>query len=223
MKDRLPPLLSERPPALRIVLAGVVPLLFGVFAGVMLGVNEIAYDVVALLGVAGGFAAGLEHHGGRSGFRRGLLGGSLFGLGILLAHGAFFDSEPKADLPDPEGLLVVITTAFGGLLGALGGRRRAKLEPRHADASGAAKPSATPRRPPTPIEDAQAAPWNAVVDINAAPLDQLTMLHTVGRGAAQRIIAYREENGPFASVEDLTHVEGFTASRVAQLAHRATV
>lgn len=218
-----PPLLNERPPALKIVLAGVVPLLFGAFAGVMLGVNEIAYDVVALLGIAGGFLAGLEHLGAGSGFRRGLVGGSLFGIGILLAHEALFESEPKAELPHPEILLVVITTAFGCALGALGGRRRAKLEREHADPSAAAKPDATRRRPPTPMDEARAAPWKAVVDINEASPVELTMLHTVGRGAAQRIIEYREENGPFDSVEDLTRVEGFSASRVAQLASRATV
>ena len=54
----------------------------------------------------------------------------LFGLGILLANG-IIDKEPKAELPDPEVLLIVITAGFGAGLGALGGRlrdRRAKKE-----------------------------------------------------------------------------------------------
>ena len=93
----------------------------------MLGVSEIAYVVLALLGIAGGFFAGLEHDAPRLGFYRGWIGGMNFGVFILLAHDVFFDSEPKAELPDPEILLVAVTTVFGGVLGALGARRRQKL------------------------------------------------------------------------------------------------
>ncbi len=45
---------------------------------------------------------------------------ALFGTAILAANG-IMDEEPKAHLPDPEVLLVVITGAFGAVLGALGG------------------------------------------------------------------------------------------------------
>ncbi len=59
---------------------------------------------------------------------RGILGGSLFGVWILIAHGIFFDAAPKAHIPDPAIIHVAITTAFGALFGALAGRRRAKHE-----------------------------------------------------------------------------------------------
>jgi hypothetical protein len=126
MTSKLPPLLNHHPIAIRVVLAGVVPALFGVFAGVMLGVSKPAYLVVALLGVGGAYLAGLEHDGARGGLLRGIVGGALFGTWILLAHGAFFDAEPKAHIPEPEIIHVALTTAFGALLGALGGRRRAR-------------------------------------------------------------------------------------------------
>ena len=46
------------------------------------------------------------------------------------------------------------------------------------------------------------------VDINTAGPDELQRLKGVGPALAQRIIDYREENGPFQSVEDLLNVKG---------------
>ena len=94
----------------------------------MLGVSEAVYVVFALLGLAGAYLAGLEHDTARGGMLRGILGGSLFGLFILLGHGFFFDSAPKAHIPDPAIIHVMITTVFGAAFGALAGRRRAKHE-----------------------------------------------------------------------------------------------
>lgn len=108
----------------------VVPAVGGIIGGILLGVSEIAYLVYSVLAIGAGFFGGLEHQGGWNGFYRGLVGGLEFGVWILIAHGVGFDSEPKAELPDPEALLVVITTVLGCLLGALGGRRRAKMERR---------------------------------------------------------------------------------------------
>ena len=126
--SHMPPLLKYRPAPIRVILAVAVPVLLGVLAGVMLGVSEPVYVVFALLGVAGAYFAGLEHDGARGGLVRGIISGSLFGLWILVAHGFFFDSAPKAHIPDPAIIHVVITTAFGAAFGALGGRRRAKHE-----------------------------------------------------------------------------------------------
>ena len=107
----------------------IVPSIGGLIAGILLGVSEIGYLVYSVLAIGAGYFGGLEHIGGWNGFYRGLIGGLLFGVWILIGHGVFFnDEEPKAHLPDPEILLVVITTVLGVLLGALGGRRRAKLE-----------------------------------------------------------------------------------------------
>jgi hypothetical protein len=141
MTSKLPPLLNHHPIAIRVLLAAVVPALFGTFAGVMLGVSKPAYIVVALLGLGGAYLAGLEHDGARGGLLRGIVGGSLFGTWILLAHGAFFDAQPKAHIPEPEIIHVALTTAFGALLGTLGGRRRARHERKAAvPAAGAPAP-----------------------------------------------------------------------------------
>lgn len=121
----LPPLLAERPPALRLVLAGVVPALFGAICGVLLGVNEAAYVILSILAIGGGYFAGLEHGTPREGAIRGSVGGTLFGAFILIAH-EISGEEAKAELPEPAILLLVVTIGFGVLLGALGARRRAR-------------------------------------------------------------------------------------------------
>jgi hypothetical protein len=95
----------------------------------MLGLHEIAYLILALpVGLAGGYFAGLEHEGGTAGAARGALGGLLFG-GLLVAVHTLSGWEPKAAIPEPAVLLVVITTTAGTTLGALGGRARARRAP----------------------------------------------------------------------------------------------
>jgi hypothetical protein len=123
----MPELLRERPLPLQAALVAVVPAIFGGLTGLLLGVSEPAYVVMSVLGIGGGYFAGFEHRGAKSGAMRGVLGGSLFGASILLAHEAS-GADPKAHLPEPHILLVAITTAFGVGLGALGGRKRALLE-----------------------------------------------------------------------------------------------
>jgi hypothetical protein len=108
-----------------LVLGG--PIVFGAITGFFLGQSEAVYVVLALLGILGGFVAGMEHEGALEGFYRGILGGLLFGLAILATNG-LLDEEPKAHLPDPEVLLIVITGAFGAALGALGGWFRVRRE-----------------------------------------------------------------------------------------------
>ncbi len=126
---KLPPLLAERSRGLEFVLLVVVPSIGGLIGGILLGVTEIGYLVYSVLAIGAGYFGGLEHEGGWNGFYRGLIGGLLFGVFILIGHGVIFnDEEPKAHLPEPEILLVVITTVLGVILGALGGRSRAKRE-----------------------------------------------------------------------------------------------
>ena len=128
---RQPELLESHPPRLQLILAIVVPAVFGVVTGIFLGVSEIVYLILSILGIAGGYMAGKEHLGANEGALRGFTGGVLFGTFILAAHAAT-GLERKAHLPEPEILLVVITTVFGIVLGALGGRAREKAESRTA-------------------------------------------------------------------------------------------
>ena len=122
-----PVLLSDRPDGQGLIASMVVPVAFGAITGWLLGVSEIGYLILALLGIAGGYLAGMEHDYPIDGIYRGVLGGLLFGSSILITNG-IIDKEPKAHLPDPETLLIVITTVAGAILGWLGARTRAKQE-----------------------------------------------------------------------------------------------
>ncbi|HEY4439486.1 MAG TPA: ComEA family DNA-binding protein, partial [Candidatus Elarobacter sp.] len=54
----------------------------------------------------------------------------------------------------------------------------------------------------------------AIVDINAADAQTLASLPGVGPGLAERIVAFRGANGPFASPDELLDVAGFTDRRL---------
>lgn len=110
----------------QIVLVVVIPALFGVLCGWLLGVNKTLYLVFSLLGILGGYAAGTEHKGAAGGALRGLVGGALFG-GFILLTNEWLDKTPKASLPHPKIWLLVITTVAGVILGTLGGRARANF------------------------------------------------------------------------------------------------
>ncbi len=56
-----------------------------------------------------------------------------------------------------------------------------------------------------------------VVDINTASAEQLTTLKGVGEKRAALIVDYRKQNGPFASILDLTQVKGISQKRLDKL------
>ena len=57
-------------------------------------------------------------------------------------------------------------------------------------------------------------PPAAQVDINAADADTLATIPGIGPGLAERIVAFRTSNGPFASVDELLDVAGITDRRL---------
>lgn len=124
---KLPPLLSEHSRPVQVVLAGVVPALYGALAGVFLGVSEPVYLVLAVLGILGAVVAGFDHIGARAGALRGVVAGSVFGSSILIAH-EIHGAEAEAHLPEPAIVLVLVTTGIAIPLAALGGRLRERQD-----------------------------------------------------------------------------------------------
>jgi competence protein ComEA len=64
---------------------------------------------------------------------------------------------------------------------------------------------------------------SGLVNINTADESTLETLPRVGPAMAQRIIAYREQNGRFASVDDLRNVTGIGDKTFAQLEPLVTI
>jgi len=131
--------LKEHPRWLQVVLALVLPAAYGALTGYFLGVSEVTYLVLATLGILGGIGAGFDHMGAAIGLRRGIVAGLIFGCSILIAH-EIHGADAKADLPDPETVLIAVTTGLGAAFGALGGWLRQRVDRRQTAAAGAREP-----------------------------------------------------------------------------------
>ncbi|HIS79167.1 ComEA family DNA-binding protein [Anaeromassilibacillus sp. An200] len=71
-------------------------------------------------------------------------------------------------------------------------------------------------------EEASSSPeWP--VNLNTATLEQLDTLPGIGPVTAQAILDYREENGPFTSVEELEQVYGIGEKTLEKLRDSVTV
>jgi hypothetical protein len=116
-----PTLLRDRSRPEQVLLGGVIPLIAGAIAGVLVGVSSGAYWGYAALVAIGSVIAGFEHQDGWGGADRGLVGGFIYGVALLVAH-ALAGTHAKVSLGSFPPLLAVITAIFGMLLGAAGGR-----------------------------------------------------------------------------------------------------
>ncbi len=84
---------------------------------------------------------------------------------------------------------------------------------------GAAAPSvAAPAPAPRPVAS-EARP----VDINTADSVALESVPGIGKSLSQRILAFREKNGPFQSVDDLLKVQGIGEKSIQKLRPYLTV
>lgn len=66
-------------------------------------------------------------------------------------------------------------------------------------------------------ETVQAAASDGKVNINTADADELKTLPGIGDAKADSIIAYREQNGAFAAIEDIKNIEGIKDGVFAKL------
>jgi len=61
------------------------------------------------------------------------------------------------------------------------------------------------------------------VNVNEATAAELERLPGIGKTLAARIIAYREEHGPFASLDELRNVTGIGKETIERIRHYAEV
>ena len=87
---------------------------------------------------------------------------------------------------------------------------------------------ALPVLPPEPAENAApsqeaASVSSGLININTATAAQLDTLPGIGPVLAQRIIDYRQANGPFTSLSQLMLVEGIGEKRLADILPLITI
>lgn len=125
----------------------------------------------------------------------------------------------KALLP-----MLIITLAFVcTLLGIFIGRN---LMPNYISVSNNILPTMpfsaqTMQQQDTASQTGDAA--GARININSADAELLSILPGIGEVLAERIIEYRNENGPFSTPEDLLLVEGIGETRLNELIDYITV
>ncbi len=61
------------------------------------------------------------------------------------------------------------------------------------------------------------------IDVNRADAIDLTLIPGIGDVLAQRIVAYREQYGPFQSIEELSNVDGIGQKKLNEIIKYATV
>ncbi len=127
--NRLPRLLDTRSPLEQVLLSTVPAAILGVIAGILLGISTAAYLAVVAVALVGGILAGMEHATTTEGAQRGLVGGTLFGAGVLAGH-HLLGKKALVKLPDPEEVEVIAAALFSVPLGMFGAWLRGRLERR---------------------------------------------------------------------------------------------
>lgn len=125
--------------------------------------------------------------------------------------------EPPAD-PEPPAVAVALRAAAVGA-------EAPEEEAQHDTAEVAPTATEPPADAPPEPEAGGALTIEAaaLVDINHADHAALVALPGIGPALASRIIAYREQHGPFTSVEQLIEVQGIGPRNLDEFRHLITV
>lgn len=85
------------------------------------------------------------------------------------------------------------------------------------------RPSLTPVPPPRPEAQGGASSGDMRINLNTASAAELERLPGIGAVLAERIVAYREEHGPFTAVEQIMAVEGIGEACYARIRDLVTL
>ncbi len=62
-----------------------------------------------------------------------------------------------------------------------------------------------------------------IININSATIDELMLLDGIGEVKASAIIVYRNNNGPFKTIDDLANVDGISETTISKIKDNITV
>jgi competence protein ComEA len=144
------------------------------------------------------------------------------GLYRVPANARANDALARAGGPKPDADLVAVNLAAHiadgdeiviPAIGETAPRSRADA---HGTRSSSHKRHKRKQQPVMPVATESSASVDdaTAVDLNTAGVDDLATLPGIGAGLAQRIVIYRETNGPFTSIDELSDVAGMTPSRI---------
>ena len=122
-----------------------------------------------------------------------------------------------------KGLSVAALTILTGGMPSWAQQPGTGMSPPKAPVTAPAAPSVAPAAPAAAPAMETATPTSAKVNINTADEAALTSVKGIGKTRAKAIIAYREANGAFTSVDDLTKVKGIKAKALAKFKDQITV
>ncbi len=132
-----------------------------------------------------------------------------------------------AGLPRYEKCVLGLTAAFALVTGGFFLARRGAPVPYQVQVSqsapaAASYPQEAVRERPGEETYPETLLEGEVIDLNAADVYDLQRLPGIGEKRAQAIAAYREEHGPFQSVDELVNVPGIGEGILAGLREYAT-
>jgi competence protein ComEA len=134
---------------------------------------------------------------------------------LALAGGARPDADPvavnlAAHVADGDEIAVPVRGSPEALAASGGSGARARGHKRH----GALGPRRAKRHGKQRRSRGGDVPPASRVDINTADADTLATIPGIGAGLAERIVAFRRQNGAFTSVDELLDVSGITEHRL---------
>lgn len=95
---------------------------------------------------------------------------------------------------------------------------------RTSPADGAGCGSATANTHPADAKTPPTAdPVGDIININTASAEELMSLSGIGEKLSERIIAYREQNGPFRTIEEIMNVSGIGEGKFSAIKDRIVV
>lgn len=120
---------------------------------------------------------------------------------------------------------IVVTVAFLAAAAGwqLGARRRVPAFSITTAAAAREETAAAGPQTPDTAKTAEPVASDGLIDLNTAGAEELKTLSGIGDVLAERIIAYREENGPFRRVEEITRVNGIGVKILEENIERLTV